>query len=192
MVLTTTLPSMRVCHFLTRDRSLSDVKSMPWKFVKQLRPWTSSTRSLTLRNEWSSSFWRSAKETSTTRCLRASLAFFKPVVLLTRVFPTLREKLLDGALVLSLPYSSGCAHSRTAKVDGALIEYQSFLANGSTVRFLRPFLPLESLLFFPTAMLCVMDWCFRRLQPGSKCSEIVHRVETNFHRNNLCAYSDHV
>lgn len=43
-----------------------------------------------------------------------------------------------------------------AKVDGALTENQSFLANGS-VRFFRPFLPLDNLLFFPTAMIAVVD-----------------------------------
>ena len=41
-----------------------------------------------------------------------------------------------------------------AKVDGALMENQSFLANGS-VFFFKPFLPLDNLLFFPTAMMAV-------------------------------------
>lgn len=43
------------------------------------------------------------------------------------------------------------------KLDGALTEYQSFLAKGS-VLFFRPFLPFDNLLFFPTAMIagCVM------------------------------------
>lgn len=40
-------------------------------------------------------------------------------------------------------------------VDGAFTEYQSFLANGS-VLFFKPFLPLDSLLFLPTAMIAVM------------------------------------
>ena len=91
MVLTTTLASISDCHLRTRERSLSEVKSRPWKLVRQFLPWTSSTRSLTLRNEWSSSFWRSARETSNIRPLRASFAFFRPVVLLTRVLPTLRN-----------------------------------------------------------------------------------------------------
>lgn len=43
------------------------------------------------------------------------------------------------------------AYSLTAKVEGALTEYQSFLAKGS-VLFFRPFLPLDNLLFLPTAM----------------------------------------
>jgi hypothetical protein len=37
-------------------------------------------------------------------------------------------------------------------VDGALTEYQSFLAKES-VFFLRPFLPFDNLLFLPTAMI---------------------------------------
>ena len=43
------------------------------------------------------------------------------------------------------------AYSLTAKVEGALTEYQSFFAKGS-VLFFRPFLPLDNLLFLPTAM----------------------------------------
>ncbi len=43
------------------------------------------------------------------------------------------------------------AYSRMAKVEGALMLYQSLRANGS-VFFFRPFLPLDNLLFFPTAM----------------------------------------
>lgn len=92
MVLTTTLASIRDCHFRTSERSLSEVKSRPWKLVRQFLPWTSSTRSLTLRKAWSSSFWRSARETSKMRPLRASFAFFRPVVLLTSVLPTLRMR----------------------------------------------------------------------------------------------------
>merc|ERR1719430_643153 len=42
VVLTSMLPSIRVCHFLTMDLSLSVVKPMPWKLVKQFFPWTSS------------------------------------------------------------------------------------------------------------------------------------------------------
>ena len=44
-------------------------------------------------------------------------------------------------------------YSVRSKVLGARTEYQSFLEKGSTVRFLRPFLPFERRLFFPTAML---------------------------------------
>lgn len=43
------------------------------------------------------------------------------------------------------------AYSLTAKVEGALTEYQSFFAKGS-VLFFKPFLPLDNLLFLPTAM----------------------------------------
>ena len=92
MVLTTTLASMRVCHLRTSERSLSEVKSRPWKLVRQFLPWTSSTLSLTLRNAWSSSFWRSASETSNIRPFSESLAFLIPEVRLTRVLPTLQEK----------------------------------------------------------------------------------------------------
>lgn len=89
MVLTVTLASINVCHLRTSERSLSEVKSSPWKLVRQFLPWTSSTLNLILRNAWSSSFCRSARETSKIRPLRASLAFLRPVVRLTRVFPTL-------------------------------------------------------------------------------------------------------
>lgn len=89
MVLTVTLASIRDCHLRTSDRSLSDVKSRPWKLVRQFLPWTSSMRSLILRKAWSSSFCRSARETSTMRPFRESLAFLRPVVRLTRVLPTL-------------------------------------------------------------------------------------------------------
>jgi hypothetical protein len=58
------------CHFLTRERSLSEVKSIPWKLVRQFLPWISSTLNLTLRKARSSSLVRSPRETSTTRPLR--------------------------------------------------------------------------------------------------------------------------
>ena len=48
------------------------------------------------------------------------------------------------------------SYSRIAKVDGALMLNQSFRANGS-VFFFSPFLPFDNLLFFPTAMLAVME-----------------------------------
>jgi hypothetical protein len=38
-------------------------------------------------------------------------------------------------------------YSRELKVEGALIEYQSFRVKGSWALFLRPFLPLERRLF---------------------------------------------
>lgn len=47
-------------------------------------------------------------------------------------------------------------YSRIANVDGALTENQSLRANGS-VRFFNPFLPLDNLLFFPTAMIAACD-----------------------------------
>lgn len=46
------------------------------------------------------------------------------------------------------------AYSLIWKVDGALTEYQSFLAKGSTL-FFRPFLPFDNLLFLPTAMIAI-------------------------------------
>lgn len=89
MVLTVMLASMSVCHLRTRDLNLSEVKSSPWKFVRQFFPCTSSTLSLTFRNAWSSSFCKSASETSKIRPFKASFAFFSPVVLFTKVLPTL-------------------------------------------------------------------------------------------------------
>lgn len=122
MVLTSTWASMRDCHFLTKDLSLSEVISIPWKLVRQFFPEISSHRSLILRKAWSSaSLLRSANETSKTRPLRASLAFFKPWVRLTKVLPMLR----------------------TSKTEGALTSYQSLREKGSTIFFLRPFLPFE-------------------------------------------------
>lgn len=49
-------------------------------------------------------------------------------------------------------------YSLMAKVEGALTEYQSFLAKAS-VLFLMPFLPLDKRLFFPTAMVATGVWC---------------------------------
>ena len=108
-------------------------------------------------------FCRSARETSKILPFRASLAFLRPVVRLTRVLPTLSVH----NILVSVVHVSQCqnaakgmcvlcvrrfyAYSRMPKVDGALTEYQSFFANGS-VFFLRPFLPLERRLFLPTAM----------------------------------------
>ena len=162
VVLTVTLASINDCHFRTSDLSLSEVKSRPWKLVRQFLPWTSSTLSLTFLNEWSSSFWRSARETSKIRPLRASLAFLRPVVRFTSVFPTLKESVVVCCWWWA-------AYSLVANVDGAFKLYQSFLANGSCVLFLRPFLPFDNLLFlrkvrhlsmiywgmayFPTAMI---------------------------------------
>ena len=83
------LASIRVCHLRTRDRNLSEVKSNPWKLVRQFLPCTSSTLSLTFRNAWSSSFCKSASETSNILPFKASFAFFRPVVLFTNVLPTL-------------------------------------------------------------------------------------------------------
>ena len=39
LVLTSMLASIRDCHFLTIERSLSVVRSIPWKLVKTLRPY---------------------------------------------------------------------------------------------------------------------------------------------------------
>lgn len=89
VVLTVTLASISVCHLRTNDRSLSEVKSSPWKFVRQFFPWTSSTLSCIFRKAWSSSFWRSASETSKILPFNASFAFLRPVVRFTKVFPTL-------------------------------------------------------------------------------------------------------
>ena len=113
VVFTTTFASIRVCHFRTRERSLSEVKSRPWKLVKQFFPWTSSTLSFTLRKAWSSSFWRSAKDTSNILPFSASFAFFRPVVLFTSVLPTL------PALAGRKGPRTEAAYSRTWNVEGA-------------------------------------------------------------------------
>lgn len=62
------------CHFLTIDRSLSVVRSMPWKFVSTFLPCTSSAIRRNLRNERSASlsFCKSAKDTSNTLYFRPS------------------------------------------------------------------------------------------------------------------------
>ena len=62
---------MHVCHFLTRDLSLSVVMVMPWKFVIQLCPWTSSQINLNFLKETSSLF-RSACAISNTRPFKPS------------------------------------------------------------------------------------------------------------------------
>jgi hypothetical protein len=49
------------------------------------------------------------------------------------------------------------SYSLIAKVPGALTLYQSFFAKVS-VFFLRPFLPFERRLFFPTAMVTIVVW----------------------------------
>lgn len=156
MVLTVTLASMRVCHFRTRERSLSEVKSSPWKLVRQFLPCISSTLSLTFRNAWSSSFCKSASDTSNIRPFSASFAFFRPVVLLTNVFPILEtcqplikdqdrifllSNLKSGRrLFKSARYWHGCSNL-------TFTEYQSLRVKVSCARFLRPFLPLERRLF---------------------------------------------
>jgi hypothetical protein len=69
---------------------------------------------LIFRKAWSSSFCRSAKETSKILPFNASLAFLRPVVLLTRVFPTL-QIVLDH-IILRGRYLS---YSLVANEDGA-------------------------------------------------------------------------
>ena len=63
--------------------SLSVVRPIPWKLVRQFLPWTSSQISLNLRKDLSASFsfCRSAKETSKTRPFRPSEAILVPAVL---------------------------------------------------------------------------------------------------------------
>jgi len=69
------------CHFLTIDRSLSVVRSIPWKFVRTFLPCTSSAIRRNLRNERSASlsFCRSAKDTSNTLYFKPSDAISKKV-----------------------------------------------------------------------------------------------------------------
>lgn len=157
MDLTTTLASMRLCHLRTKDRSLSDVKSRPWKFVRQFLPWTSSTLSLTFRNAWSSSFCRSARETSKILPFSASLAFLRPVVRLTSVLPTLGDISncwfgRGGMCVLPDLEGRWCLDNvrpgeQMIPMLHTLTEYQSLRVKGSWVLFLRPFLPFERRLF---------------------------------------------
>lgn len=147
---------MRVCHFRTRDRNLSDVKSSPWKFVRQFLPCISSTLSLTFRNAWSSSFWRSASDTSKILPFKASFAFFRPVVLLTNVLPTLETcqsstNYIDRLILLPnlksgwrLDMSVGSRHEG---LEPTFTEYQSLRVKVSWARFFSPFFPLESRLF---------------------------------------------
>ena len=61
------------CHFLTMEQYLSLVRFIPWKLVRQFLPCTSSTIRRNLRNA-TSSFCRSARETSNTRPFSASEA----------------------------------------------------------------------------------------------------------------------
>jgi hypothetical protein len=117
------LASIKDCHFRTRDLSLSDVKSRPWKLVKQFFPWISSTRSLTFRNAWSSSFCKSAKDTSKILPFNASFAFLIPVVRLTRVFPTLWNK-LDSHSFSAYRFH---AYFLSTKEDGACQSYQQLI-----------------------------------------------------------------
>ena len=58
------------------EHNLSRVRSIPWKLVSTLRPCTSSAISLNLRKV-TSSFWRSARETSNTRPFSPSEAIPK-------------------------------------------------------------------------------------------------------------------
>lgn len=101
--------------------SLSVVRSIPWKLVSTLRPWTSSEMSLNLRKDLSASlsFCKSANETSNTRPFKPSEAILVPWVRLTNVLPTWR----------------------VANIDGALTSYQSLRVKGSMIFFLVPFLP---------------------------------------------------
>ena len=65
--------TLLTCHFLTKDLSLSVVMVIPWKFVSTFLPWMSSDINLNFRKA-TSSFCRSARDTSNTRPLRPSLA----------------------------------------------------------------------------------------------------------------------
>merc|ERR1719445_1844310 len=138
LVLTSMLPSIRVCHFFTMDLSLSVVRFIPWKFVRQFLPWTSSQISLNFLKDLSASFsfCKSARETSYTLPFRPSLAILVPWVLFTKVLPTWR----------------------TLNTEGALMSYQSFLVKGSTIFFLAPFFPpIFNPLFLPTAIASLVE-----------------------------------
>merc|ERR1719354_1143777 len=144
VVVTSTLQAIMVCHFFIIEHILSRVKLIPWKLVRQCLPWTSSQMSLNFLKVVSS-WWRSAWLHSKTRPLRPSEAILVPTVLETKVFPTWRQ----------------------LNVLGALTSYQSFLVKGSIIFFLPPFLPLASLLFFPTA---IISSVFQKVLLLKKCS----------------------
>lgn len=46
VVLTSTWASIIICHFLTTEHILSQVRCIPWKLVRKYLPWTSSVISL--------------------------------------------------------------------------------------------------------------------------------------------------
>merc|ERR1719230_1478085 len=125
-----------------REQVLSRVKARPWKSVRQLRPWTSSTQRRIFLKPWPASSFRSARLNSHTRPFRESEAIFVPDDLVTSVLPA----------------------ERTLNIDGALMSYHSFLRKGSTIFFFAPFLPFVRRLFLPTAIVyvCVFfpggDW----------------------------------
>ena len=88
-VCSTRLLKCLTCHFLTMEQYLSLVRFIPWKFVRQLLPCTSSTIRRNFLNA-TSSFCRSARDTSNTRPFSASEAisernkFQNPGLLITK------------------------------------------------------------------------------------------------------------
>lgn len=117
------------CHFLTRDRSLSVVMSIPWKFVRRFLPCTSSDMRRNFLNA-TSSFCRSASDTSKTRPLSPSLASSTKGqgcyhVQSDKIFLLLPWVLFTKVLPMFL----------TANIAGALTSYHSFLVYGSMLQF---------------------------------------------------------
>lgn len=113
---------MRVCHLRTRERNLSDVKSIPWKLVRQFLPWISSMRSFILRNDCSSSLLRSARDTSMTRPLRESLAFSRCIIWVGR-----DKKNNQDVLNPTERLTSVFPTFRTSNIEGAFMSYQSYV-----------------------------------------------------------------
>ena len=84
------LHQVRTCHFFTSDLNLSVVMFMPWKLVRQFLPWTSSQINLNFLKA-TSSFCRSARDTSNTRPFRPSdaISVKKMHAIWTLLVPTL-------------------------------------------------------------------------------------------------------
>ena len=143
MVLTVTFASIRVCHLRTSERSLSEVKSRPWKLVRQFFPCTSSDAEFDFaegvvfvvlkvgeRDFEDTAFEGVAGGFQTGRAVDEGFADTVAIDVNCVVF-----KLL---LFLSVYDSEGLrTYSRVLNVEGALIEYQSFRVKGSIVLLQR-------------------------------------------------------
>lgn len=107
-VLTSVNASMVVCFFLIIDRSLSVVMSMPWKFVKQTFPCTSSTTNLNFLNASSLAF-KSPKEISNTRPLRPSeaISYNERISIYKLSFSKIRKKIVTIVILVPVVRVTG-------------------------------------------------------------------------------------